>query len=201
MLSMRGLVLGGLLLGAAGLAGVAGAQAPVGAPAGANGICKDGTYSMATTKDGACRGHKGVQTWYVAAGTAVPAPAAKGAPAMPAPSAAVAPSAASRPAPAPAQAPAAMPAPTPAQSVPSAPAPTGGSAASTKGMSPEARAAQKTAAPGGGPGLVWVNTASNVYHCNGDPFYGKTKAGKYMPEDQAKAAGAHGERGKTCAGK
>ena len=162
----------------------------MGAPAGSNGICKDGTYSTAAKKDGACRGHKGVQTWYVAAGTAVPAPAAKTAPAMPAPSAAVAPI--SRPAPA-------MPAPTPVQSVPSAPAPA--AASGSKRLSPEEAAAQKTAAPGGGPGLVWVNTSSNVYHCNGDVFYGKTKAGKYMTEDQAKAAGAHGERGKTCAGK
>ncbi len=68
-------------------------------------------------------------------------------------------------------------------------------------MGPDQIAAQKTAAPGGGPGLVWVNTASNVYHCNGDVFYGKTKAGAYMSEDAAKAKGARGERGKTCGGK
>ena len=189
-MKMLAMVLSVAVLGAAG--GVALGQAPAGAPAGANGICKDGTYSTAVKKDGACRGHKGVQTWYVAAGTAVPAPAAKPAPAMPAPSAAVAPTRA-------------MPAPAPVQSVPSAPAPTpapaAGTASGSKRLSPEAAAAQKTAAPGGGPGLVWVNTSSNVYHCNGDTFYGKTKAGKYMSEDQAKAAGAHGERGKTCVGK
>ena len=68
-------------------------------------------------------------------------------------------------------------------------------------MSPTAAAAQRQAAPGGGAGLVWVNTESNVYHCNGDVFYGKTKAGAYMSESDAKAKGARGERGKTCGGK
>ncbi len=159
------------------------AQAPAGAPAGANGICKDGTYSMSASKSGACRGHQGVQTWYAAApakpATPVappPAPTVAKAPAVPAPT------------PAPAK-PAAVAAPTPT------PAPTG------KKLSPAEAAAAKTAAPGGGPGLVWVNTASNVYHCNGDAFYGKTKAGAYMTESDAKAKGAHGDHGKTCTGK
>ena len=55
-----------------------------------------------------------------------------------------------------------------------------------------------TEAPGGGPDKVWVNTSSNVYHCPGDRYYGKTKAGKYMTEKDAKAAGAHGEKGQVC---
>jgi hypothetical protein len=53
-------------------------------------------------------------------------------------------------------------------------------------------------APGAASNKVWVNTASMVYHCPGDRYYGKTKAGKYMTEPEAKAAGAHGERNTTC---
>src|SRR5262252_4490537 len=37
-------------------------------------------------------------------------------------------------------------------------------------------------------GLVWVNTSSKVYHKDGK-FYGKTKHGKFMTEDDAKKAG------------
>ena len=105
-----------------------------------------------------------------------PAAAKPAAPAPPAPKAA-APKAASHPAPAPAETPALAPAPK----------------SSTK-----ASGSAKTAAPGGGPGLVWVNTASNVYHCYGGADYGTTKAGKYMSEADAKAAGARPARGQAC---
>jgi hypothetical protein len=55
-----------------------------------------------------------------------------------------------------------------------------------------------TEPPGGGPGMVWVNTASKVYHCPGDRWYGKTKAGEYMTEAKARAAGSHADHGKAC---
>ena len=39
--------------------------------------------------------------------------------------------------------------------------------------------------------MVWVNTASGVYHHEGDQWYGKTKDGKFMSEEEAKKAGFH----------
>jgi hypothetical protein len=55
-----------------------------------------------------------------------------------------------------------------------------------------------TAALGGGPGRVWVNKDSKVYHCQGDRWYGKTKQGEYMTEAQAQAQGAHAAKKKAC---
>ena len=134
------------------------AQAPAGAPAGATGLCNDGSYWTGASKSGACRGHKGVKTWFGASSAA------------------------------PATAPAAAPASTPA----AAPAPAAKTKTSTSTSTP------KTPAPGGGPGLVWLNTSSKVYHCPGTKYYGTTKAGAYMSEADAKAKGAHPDGGKPC---
>ncbi|MBS1806388.1 MAG: signal peptide protein [Acidobacteria bacterium] len=148
------------------------AQAPAGAPAGTTGKCKDGTFTSAPKKQGACRGHKGIDTWY-AADAAPAAPSAAAASSTPAPAA----KSSSSPAPA------------------ASPAPSSSSRKSTGPKTP------KTAAPGGAPGLVWVNSSTNVYHCYGTQFYGTTKAGKYMSEAEAKAAGARPDRNKACSAK
>lgn len=86
---------------------------------------------------------------------------------------------------------AATPLPTP-QTAPAAPA-----SAQPAGKRTPPKPAS-TAAAGGGADKVWVNTASSVYHCPGDRYYGKTKDGRYMAEKDAKAAGAKGPHGKTC---
>ena len=49
--------------------------------------------------------------------------------------------------------------------------------------------ATKPERPGGGHGLVWVNTEAGVYHREGSPFYGTTDKGKYMTEQDAVQAG------------
>ena len=199
------------------------AQLPAGAPTGATGQCKDGTFSMAANKGGACRGHQGVKTWYQTVGGPAD-PDIKGGSGPRSTSATKANSAgASTPAGAPvvsgsrAQAvnkksgdtavatpsdngktlagPAANGG---AMAMAPNPAAGGGSGKNSTGSMASNSMANKTAAPGGGPGMVWVNTGSNVYHCYGSQFYGKTKQGKYATEQQAMQMGAKADRGKAC---
>jgi len=156
---------------AAGLAicGAGFAQAPAQAPAGSTGLCKDGTYHSGPVKSGACSGHKGVKDWYGSAAAKQTTPAA------------------------PATAPAAPTAPTPST------APAAAKAATPAPAAVPAKTASVAPAAGGGPGQVWVNTSSKVYHCVGTKWYGKTKKGAYMTEAAAKAAGSHADHGKLCA--
>jgi len=61
--------------------------------------------------------------------------------------------------------------------------PAAATSAPARGASAEVAA--NPPAPGGGHGLVWVNTESHVYHREGSHFYGTTKKGKYMTEAEA----------------
>lgn len=135
--------------------------------------CKDGTTYSGASKHGACSGHGGVKEW---TGKPAATQAAASTPMAPAPAAPAAPGKAATPA-------AAAPA---APAMPAAPAAT---------AAPKKAAAAPAA---GGPGQVWVNKESKVYHCSGSRWYGKTKNGEYMTEAQATSQGFHADHGKAC---
>jgi hypothetical protein len=79
----------------------------------------------------------------------------------------------------------------PAGSTATAPAASGASKAAT---SDKGAAAQTEAKVPPQKGMVWVNTATKVYHREGDRWYGKTKEGKFMTEDEAVKAGYHASK-------
>jgi hypothetical protein len=175
------------------------------APAGSTGECKDGTYTSVETKRGACAGHKGVKEWYGAQAKSEAKSAksdAKSAKAE-AKAEAKAAKAEAKAAKTEAKSTGAMTAPS-SSSAAAAPAPAAPAAMprSSGNMSAATTKAQQgmraEAAPGGGAGKVWVNASTKVYHCMGDEWYGKTKAGEYMSEADAKSHGAHAARGKAC---
>jgi hypothetical protein len=55
----------------------------------------------------------------------------------------------------------------------------------TTAAKPTKPLANATPVAGGGIGLVWVNTQTHVYHKEGSRYYGKTKQGKYISEQDA----------------
>jgi len=148
------------------------AQAPADAPPGTTVQCKDDSYASPDTKSGACRGHKGIKTWFGKPAGAAPAAAAATAAAPPA---------------------AAPPAPT-AAAAPAMAKP----ATTAKAPAAADKTASMAQAPGGGAGKVWANDETKVYHCMGDRYYGKTKKGEYLTEADAKAKGMHASHNKPC---
>jgi hypothetical protein len=81
----------------------------------------------------------------------------------------------------------------------SANAPATSATGSTQNKAGHASTATITQAPGGGdPGMVWLNSDTNVYHCPGTQYYGKTKQGSYISEADAKAKGAHPTHNHPC---
>jgi hypothetical protein len=86
----------------------------------------------------------------------------------------------------------------PTTTAPTTTAPTTTAPTTTAPTTAPAKPTGTQATPGGGPGKVWVNTASHVYHCANDQWYGKTKQGEYMSEADAIAKGNHASHGKPC---
>lgn len=62
------------------------------------------------------------------------------------------------------------------------------SSADTKKETSKSAPSEQEIAEAKAKGLVWVNTATRVYHKDGS-LYGKTRLGKFMTEEEAKKAG------------
>jgi hypothetical protein len=187
--------------------------APADAPAGSTALCKDGSYFAGAEKKGACSGHKGIKDWYgdgkaeatgdTSTDAAAKAKADAKAEAKAAKAQAKADAKAKADA-AKAEAKDKAAAVKPAIAAPAAAATAGAAtaaaapAAAAKKVSTQMDPETLTAAAGGGPGLVWVNESTKVYHCQGDRWYGKTKKGAYLPEAEAESKGFKADHGKTC---
>ena len=76
-----------------------------------------------------------------------------------------------------------------------APAPAAGTSASAPSSGSPAEAAPYQPPPSAG--MVWVNLESKIFHRQGDPWYGRTKRGKYMTEADALKAGYRASKQKS----
>jgi hypothetical protein len=86
----------------------------------------------------------------------------------------------------------------PAATTPATPAASAPAAKTTKGKAPTpvANASDADIAAAKSSGKVWVNAETKVYH-KGGQWYGKTKKGQFMTEDEAKKAGYHEAKNET----
>jgi hypothetical protein len=149
-------------------AGVASAQTPAGAPAGATAQCKDGTWSTEQNRDAACSGHDGVRTWYGPSDS----PSRTPAPAM--------------------MPPQTFPKPTP-QQMPNAQTPTTGTQTGSRPTLPGGVSRKS-----GGAARVWVDRSARTYVCEGERGYGTSSGGTYMSESEAVSAGNQPANGANC---
>src|SRR6185437_6000148 len=79
---------------------------------------------------------------------------------------------------------------TTASDSPADPVPDTRSARAPKSLTANAAAPQAA----GGPGMVWANKQTKIYHHQGDYWYGKTKDGQYVTEADAIKAGYHASK-------
>lgn len=57
---------------------------------------------------------------------------------------------------------------------------------------------KKSISPAGANIKVWVNSKSHVYHCKGTRYYGNTKRGLYMTQEDALLSGNRPAYNKRC---
>ena len=63
---------------------------------------------------------------------------------------------------------------------------------------PGVRPIQQVVSGGNPNASVWVNTNSGIYHCPNTRWYGNTKNGEYMTQQEAQAKGHRPAHGNPC---